>query len=134
MKYFPSSIDLRQSDECHRGNQFLEFRGRNSNWASRRYVHGPGEDEPLVWYEGSGTSDRRWLHADERGGVVAVTNASCTAIAINAYDEYGIPGPSNLGRFQYSENAAMPGASSACAAQTWIPELGGYHQVFLAQL
>ena len=41
----------------------------------RRYVYGPGDDEPLVWYEGSGTSDRRWLHADERGSVVAVTNA-----------------------------------------------------------
>jgi YD repeat-containing protein len=33
----------------------------------RRYVHGPGTDEPLVWYEGSGTADRRWLVADERG-------------------------------------------------------------------
>jgi hypothetical protein len=32
-----------------------------------RYVHGPGVDEPLVWYEGSGTSNRSWLLADERG-------------------------------------------------------------------
>ena len=32
----------------------------------RRYVHGPGSDEPLVWYEGSGTSDRRYLLSDER--------------------------------------------------------------------
>ncbi|HEX8482908.1 MAG TPA: hypothetical protein VF650_13480 [Allosphingosinicella sp.] len=37
----------------------------------RRYVHGPGTDEPLVWYEGSGTSDRRFLHTDERGSVGA---------------------------------------------------------------
>ena len=28
---------------------------------ARRYVHGPGSDEPLVWYEGSGTSDSRGL-------------------------------------------------------------------------
>ena len=25
----------------------------------RRYVPGPGMDEPVVWYEGSGTADRR---------------------------------------------------------------------------
>ena len=50
---------------------------RNSSGAVlRRYVHGPGEDEPLVWYEGAGTTDKRWLHSDERGSVVAVTNGT----------------------------------------------------------
>lgn len=80
----------------------------------RRYAYGPGEDEPLVWYEGSGTTDRRWLHADERGSVVAVSNASGTAIAINSYDEYGIPASTNMGRFQYT-------------GQAWLPELGMYY-------
>jgi hypothetical protein len=32
----------------------------------QRYVHGPGDDEPVVWYEGAGLSDKRWLHTDER--------------------------------------------------------------------
>lgn len=77
----------------------------------RRYVPGPGIDEPVVWYEGSGTTDRRWLHADERGTIVSVTNASGSTIAINAYDEYGIPGAGNIGRFGYT-------------GQAWIPELG----------
>jgi hypothetical protein len=45
---------------------------------ARRYVFGPGADEPLVWYEGSGTSDRRFLHADERGSIVAVSNGAGT--------------------------------------------------------
>lgn len=49
-----------------------------SNAMLRRYVHGPGSDEPLVWYEGSATSDRRFLHSDERGSVAAVTNSSGT--------------------------------------------------------
>ena len=80
----------------------------------RRYVHGPGTDEPLVWYEGPGTSDRRFLHADERGSIVAVSNGSGAATAINAYDEYGIPGANNLGRFQYT-------------GQTWFPELALYN-------
>ena len=30
-----------------------------------------GEDQPLVWYEGSGTASRRWLHADNQGSVIA---------------------------------------------------------------
>ena len=45
----------------------------------RRYVHGPGVDEPLVWYEGAGTSDPRWLIADRQGSIIATTNASGTA-------------------------------------------------------
>ena len=68
----------------------------------RRYVPGPALDEPIVWYEGSGTANRRWLLADPLGSVVAVTNAAGTATAINAYDEYGQPGPSNAGRFQFT--------------------------------
>jgi RHS repeat-associated protein len=80
----------------------------------RRYVHGPSDDDPLVWYEGSGTTDRRWLHADERGSIVGVTNSAGTSIAINAYDEYGIPASTNMGRFQYT-------------GQTWLPEVGLYY-------
>ena len=57
----------------------------------RRYVHGPGGDEPLVWYEGAGTSDKRYLHADERGSITAISNGSGQVTQINAYDDYGIP-------------------------------------------
>ena len=79
----------------------------------RRYVYGPGADEVLVWYEGAGTGDRRYLHADERSSVIAVSDNAGNAIAVNTYDEYGIPGASNQGRFQYT-------------GQTWLPELGMY--------
>ena len=89
-----------------------EYNG--SNAMLRRYVHGPGSDEPLVWYEGSGTSDRRYLHADERGSVVAVTNSAGTALNVNGYNEYGIPSSGNAGRFQYT-------------GQAWLPELGMYY-------
>jgi RHS repeat-associated protein len=80
----------------------------------RRYVHGPGTDEPLVWYEGSGTGDRRFLHSDERGSVIATSNSSGTTLSTNSYDENGIPGSGNSGRFQYT-------------GQTWLPELGMYY-------
>lgn len=79
----------------------------------RRYVYGPSTDEPLVWYEGAGTSDRRWLHSDERGSVIAVSDGSGQAITINTYDEYGRPGANNQGRFQYT-------------GQKWISSLGLY--------
>lgn len=79
----------------------------------RRYVYGPGADEVLVWYEGTGTADRRYLHADERGSVVAVSDGAGNALAVNSYDEYGIPGANNQGRFQYT-------------GQVWLPELGMY--------
>ena len=41
----------------------------------RRYVHGSGVDEPLVWYEGSAVSSatRRYLHADHQGSIVAAS-------------------------------------------------------------
>ena len=80
----------------------------------RRYIPGSGTDEPVVWYEGAGTGDRRFLQADERGSVVAVSDNAGASIAINAYDEYGIPQSGNQGRFQYT-------------GQAWYPEIGMYN-------
>lgn len=80
----------------------------------RRYVHGPSADEPLVWYEGAGTTDRRWLVTDQLGSVVAVTNSSGAATTINSYDEFGKPGSGNAGRFQYT-------------GQTWLSDLNLYN-------
>jgi RHS repeat-associated protein len=77
----------------------------------RRYVHGTGDDDPLVWYE---AGQPRWLHADHLGSIVSVSDSSGTLIETNAYDEYGIPDGRNIGRFQYT-------------GQAWIPELGMYH-------
>ena len=39
------------------------------------------------------------LGADERGSIVSVTDSAGATIAINRYDEYGIPGAGNIGRF-----------------------------------
>lgn len=80
---------------------------------ARRYVFG-ASGEPLVWYEGSGTSDRRWLHRDERGSVVAVSNSAGAVVGINTYDEYGVPGSGNIGAYQYAGHA-------------WLPDQGLYY-------
>jgi RHS repeat-associated protein len=71
-------------------------------------------DEPVVWYEGAGTSDRRWLVQDQLGSVIAVTNSAGAAISTNSYDEYGQPGAANTGRFQYT-------------GQMWLAEANLYH-------
>jgi RHS repeat-associated protein len=82
----------------------------------RRFVPGPGpgSDEPVLWYEGSGTSDRRFLQADERGSIVAISDSAGNSIGKNSYDAFGIPGSGNIGRFQYT-------------GQTWYAEAGMYN-------
>lgn len=84
-----------------------------SNAIQRRYVHGPGTDNPIAWYEGStiDSTTRRFLMADERGSVVSITDSAGATLELNSYDEYGIPAPGNIGRFGYT-------------GQTWLPELG----------
>ena len=77
------------------GAQML--REHDGSTVLRRYVYGPGEDEPLVWYEGAGITDKRYLHADERGSVIAITNASGTVTSTNSYDDHGIPSAGTAG-------------------------------------
>jgi RHS repeat-associated protein len=83
---------------------------------TKRYVHGPGTDDPVAVYEGPalGLAARKYMLPDERGSIAALVNANGTPAAINSYDEYGIPGTNNQGRFQYT-------------GQAWIAELGLYH-------
>ena len=80
----------------------------------RRYVHGSGVDEPVLWYEGAGLGSPRGLLADHQGSVVAVSDGNGNSLSINGYDAWGVPNPGNLGRFQYT-------------GQAWLPELGLYH-------
>lgn len=88
-----------------------EYSSASSSALTKRYVFGPGVDEPIVWYEGSGTSDRRFLIGDERGSIATVANSSGTPSNNNTYNEFGVRGSSNTGRFQYTGQAWMPEAT-----------------------
>ena len=77
-------------------------------------MFGPGLDQPLVEYAGSGTTSRTFLSADERGSIIARSASTGALIAANSYDEYGIPGSANAGLFQYT-------------GQAWISQLGFYY-------
>lgn len=89
-----------------------EYNG--SNVLLRRYVHGDGVDDPLVWYDSSGTTNKRNLFKDERGSIVAADTGS--AVTTIKYDEYGNPSVtgSNIPRFQYT-------------GQAWLSEIGLYY-------
>jgi len=84
----------------------------------RRYVHGPGDDEPVVWYELSdSTNPKRYLNADNQGSITSVTNGSGSVLNTTNYSEYGLMTPSNgtyQSRFSYT-------------GQMYLPEIGMYY-------
>ena len=55
-----------------------------------------------------------FLQRDARGSIVYRSNQNNGQLTINTYDEYGQPGTTNYGRFQYT-------------GQVWLPELGMYY-------
>lgn len=85
----------------------------------RRYVHGTDSaaDDPIAWYEGAGFdgSNERILRPDWQGSIALIADTTGSNIfGVNTYDEYGIPGRNNIGRFQYT-------------GQTWQADLGMYY-------
>jgi len=101
----------------------------NSGALFRRYVPGPNLDEHWVWYNGAGTSDRRFYLQDQISSVIGLADNSGAAYAINAYDEYGVPRAGNQGRYQYTGQAW--GASLgfySFKARMYNPSLGRFLQ------
>lgn len=84
---------------------------------ARRYVHGPGTDQPLVWYEGIDVSTPRYFTSDQQGSITAVTDASGNPLAVYAYNEYGLP----------TQNLGTLGSRFMYTGQVWLPEVGLYN-------
>ncbi|WP_198140821.1 RHS repeat-associated core domain-containing protein [Nitrosospira sp. NpAV] len=85
-----------------------------SNALLRRYVHGPGIDEPLVWYEGTGTGSKTWLYADHQGSIAATANSAGTSTATYTYSPYG-------------ETTVVSGVRFRYTGQQLLSQLGMYH-------
>jgi RHS repeat-associated protein len=88
----------------------------SSSATLRRYVHGPSEDDPLIWYEGStmAAGNAHYLIDDRQGSVVAAAGTS-GALSVNyTYDAYGAPNAwgsvGSAPRFRYTGQAAIPEA------------------------
>ncbi|MGB3927811.1 MAG: RHS repeat-associated core domain-containing protein [Sphingobium sp.] len=75
----------------------------------RRYAPGAVMDEWLAYYEGGALdlASRRFMHGDERGSTVAITDMSGATQARNAYDPSGVPGQDNRGLFQFAGQAFL---------------------------
>jgi RHS repeat-associated protein len=79
------------------------------------YAHGPGADEPLVWYDIVANAwARRYLRTDHQGSITAIGDDSGNAVHVNAYDPWGIGNSDNVGRFGYT-------------GQAWLSDLGMYY-------
>jgi RHS repeat-associated protein len=70
----------------------------------------------MAWFEGESidASGAKLIKTNHQGSVIALTDGQGNLTDINSYDEWGIPAPTNTGRFQYT-------------GQAWIPELRMYH-------
>jgi YD repeat-containing protein len=53
------------------GPELLFERASGGGAILRRYVYGPGDGNPIVWYEGSGLTDKRYMMSDERGSITS---------------------------------------------------------------
>jgi RHS repeat-associated protein len=95
---------------------FLIAEYNNSGTMTNRYVHGLGMDAPLVEYIGSSVNNttRQFLHTNHLGSVIAGTDSNGDAAYVNTYNQYGVPGGANVGRFSYT-------------GQLYLPELQLYH-------
>src|SRR5690606_31260035 len=102
----------------------------NGSTILRRYVHGAGIDEPLVWYEGEDLSDRRWLHANHQGSVIASSSGAGVG-TIYAYVAYGEPAYDSWSgsRFRYTGQLMLPEAKLYhYKARVYDPVLGRFLQ------
>ena len=96
----------------------------------RRYVHGAGVDEPLVWYEGASLADRRWLHTNHQGSVVASSDGAGQG-TVYAYGAYGEPAYDNWSgsRFRFTGQITLPEAKLYYyKARVYDPQLGRFLQ------
>lgn len=98
-----------------------------------RHVHGPASsaDDPLVSYEGASVSisAARFLQSDARRSIVYSSSSTDSSRIINTYDEYGQPGDTNAGRFQYTGQAFLPELGMYYyKARIYAPRLGRFMQ------
>jgi RHS repeat-associated protein len=88
----------------------------SGNTPLRRYVHGVGTDNPLMWYEGATmtAANANYLLTDRQGSIVGTGNSSGALTANYTYDPHGAPSTwgtvGTVPRFRYTGQAAIPEA------------------------
>jgi len=81
-----------------------EYDGNNN--LRRKYIYGPGVDEPICMGEATGAyAGTYYYHFDALGSVVALTNSSGNTVQVYEYDVYGQVGssdPNHPNRFLFT--------------------------------
>lgn len=82
-------------------------------------------DDPLVSYDGSGTTSPTYLLADERGSIMAETNSADTVTTKHQYGPYGEPINVSTSLFRYTGQILLPGTElHHYKARVYHPKLG----------
>jgi RHS repeat-associated protein len=89
-----------------------------------RHIPGPSLDMPVASLFSSGL--RYQQLSDERGSVIALTDASAGVAGVNRYDEYGVGSASD--RFQYTGQAYLAPGLYHYRARAYAPQLGRFLQ------
>lgn len=115
LRLYQSSSTVTAAKYLYDGANVIGLYNPATGAMTRRYIFGPGTDELLIEYSVPAAANW-WKVTDERGSVLTSLDASGNIVSggINTYDEYGIPGAGNGGRYQYT-------------GQIWLPELGMYY-------
>jgi RHS repeat-associated protein len=130
-RLFQSTINGTTTRYLYDGSNLIgEYAGASAT-PLRRYVFGAAADEVLVRYDvSSQTPDApRWLLVDHQGSIIAETNENGAVAAKLTYDEYGVPGPGNVGLFQYTGQVYLSGPDLYhYKARAYSPTLGRFLQ------
>jgi RHS repeat-associated protein len=123
-----STLDGNKTDFLYDGDELIaEY--NSSGTLINRYVHGVGADDPLLWYIGSGTTNTRYLLANERGSIIAETSSSGSVTANHQYGPYGEPVDQSDARFRYTGQILLPGTELYYyKARIYHPKLGRFMQ------
>ncbi|MEI9903501.1 MAG: hypothetical protein WDN06_05605 [Asticcacaulis sp.] len=102
------------------GSDLIAEYDHSSGAVLRTYVHGPGADEPVVWFEGSGFTAKHFLAPNYQSSLIATADAGGNLETTYEYGPYGEPeidranpattNPWTGPRFRYTGQAMLSGA------------------------
>lgn len=107
-------------------HEIVEYSGTGT--ILRRFIYGPGVDEPIAMVEGGATT---FYHQNHQGTVVAISDATGAVTQKYTYDAYGASSDTTLGQpFRYTGRRLDPETGLFYyRARYYSPAMGRFMQV-----